>query len=588
MTTKKEGPDKDDPRSDDGSKRPHAMLDLKAVEIKGAKGDDAKKAAAATSVPPVAASSGKPETRTESSAASQTTTPASADKSPGKSTGDTKPSPTTAAKPDATPPRARSGFGGFLSHMAAGIVGGFLALLGADTLGPIGKELGLPTPKPQWTEAAVKMEQRLATLEQAQRTTAADADLVDKIAATEGRLARLEQIDKELAAAREAQSRLATEAAALAERIDKLPAGGAPAQPDPRIAELESQLKQLAAAADANPNAGPIPQLAAIGGKVADLESSLASQIGALRQSFAEELQTKLVGATEASEAARAGVQRIDRQLAETQADAARIVQRMEALKADGDRLGQALRAAQEEIGQTRSALDALKGDVEARLAQVAKPADVNQAVAPVASKIGALEQSLQGIVKAESDRKTNAERILLSLELANLKRVVDRGQSYASELAAVSKTAGSMIDLSALARYEAEGVPTLPELADGFRPLAHTMLDAADEPADGSVIDRLLSGAKSVVKVRKVSHGADDRSPEAIVARMDLALKEARLGDVVAQAKELPPAALKPAEGWLSKVAARHAVDSALAAIEGQLKTSLAGSGAPSPKGTN
>ncbi len=57
---------------------------------------------------------------------------------------------------------------------------------------------------------------------------------------------------------------------------------------------------------------------------------------------------------------------------------------------------------------------------------------------------------------------------------------------------------------------------------------------------------------------------------------------KEGRLGEVIERAKELPPAALKPAEDWLSKVAARHAVDNALAGIEAQLKTSLAGAGAP------
>jgi hypothetical protein len=130
--------------------------------------------------------------------------------------------------------------------------------------------------------------------------------------------------------------------------------------------------------------------------------------------------------------------------------------------------------------------------------------------------------------------------------------------------------------------------VPTLTELAEAFRPIAHKIIDASDDPAEGSVVDRLLAGAKSVVRVRKVSHGADDKSAEAIVARMDASLKEGRLGDVMARAKELPAAALKPAEDWLSKVAARYAVDSALAAIEAQLKTSLAGAGAPPVVKTN
>jgi hypothetical protein len=580
MTSKQEGPGKSDPRPEDapGAKRPHATLDLKATEIKTAKPDEPKAATGATSVPPAGASkpddNGKLETKPAASAGARASTS------------------TTSAPAKASPPPGeprRSGFASFLTHMAAGIVGGFLALLGADTLGPLGKDLGLPTGGMALSGATAALQDRLTALERSQRTTAADADIVDKLAATEGRLARLEQLDKELVGVREQNAAMQAGAKDLAERIERVSAAAAaPAASDARLADLEARLKALVTAGERDPDSGRLPQLAAITGKLADLEAALGNQVGALRQSVAADLDRRLAAAAEASEAAKAGTQRIDRQVAEVRTDGARIAQRIEALKADGDRIAQTVRVVQEEAGQIRSAVDGLKGDVEARFGQTAKPADVAQAVTPVAAKIAALEQSLQGIVKAESDRKTNAERILLSLELANLKRVIDRGQSFKAELAEVKKTAGSAIDAAPLARFENDGVPTLTELAEAFRPIAHKIIDASDDPAEGSVVDRLLAGAKSVVRVRKVSHGADDKSAEAIVARMDASLKEGRLGDVMARAKELPAAALKPAEDWLSKVAARYAVDSALAAIEAQLKTSLAGAGAPPVVKTN
>ena len=90
--------------------------------------------------------------------------------------------------------------------------------------------------------------------------------------------------------------------------------------------------------------------------------------------------------------------------------------------------------------------------------------------------------------------------------------------------------------------------------------------------------MDRLLSGARSIVRVRKAGHAADDMSLEAIVSRMEAALKDARLADVLANAKKLPPKAALAGEDWIRKVEARQAVDQAMAEVEAQLKASLGG----------
>ena len=63
--------------------------------------------------------------------------------------------------------------------------------------------------------------------------------------------------------------------------------------------------------------------------------------------------------------------------------------------------------------------------------------------------------------------------------------------------------------------------------------------IDAEAEPADSSMVDRLLSGARSIVRVRKAGHAADDTSLEAVIGRMETALKDGRLADVLAQGQE-------------------------------------------------
>lgn len=617
MTTKKEGPDKDDARAPQAPqsqpagaqpgqpKKPFATIDLKATEVvmKDAKpaaasassmpttGDAKTSATAPASMTAVPATGNKPADAkardskpTDSKPADpKAAVPKAADPKTSDTgatasrTGDNKP-PHAAAKPDTQ--RRSGGVGSFLSHMAAGIAGGFLALLGADTVAPQMAQLGLPIGVTGTGPATAEFQKRLAALEQVPRPTAASVapDIQQKLAATEARLAKLDDHAKLLAALTDGQSKLAAEGKAIADSLAKTSSAD---EAVARVAKLEDRLATMAAAADNNPAAGRVPQLAAITGKVADLETTLNNQMSAIRKSVAEQIESRVTVVAESSEAAKSGTVRMDRDVAALKSETSKLGTRMETLKSDGDRLADAMRTVQSEAGGLRSALDGLKGDIDVRLKTLAKPSDVAAAVSPVASKLASLENNLQSVVKSEEDRKANAERIVLSLELGNLKRVLDRGQKYAAELAEVKKAAGGRVDLAALDRYKDTGVATIADLARDFRPVANAILDAESEPADASVVDRLLAGAKSVVRVRKVSHTADDKSAEAIIGRMEQALKDNRLTDVVTEAKQLPPRAIQPAQDWLGKVDARASVDRALAAVDGQLKTSLAGASA-------
>ncbi|MFA6139245.1 MAG: mitofilin family membrane protein [Hyphomicrobium sp.] len=571
MTANKNEPDKKpaSSASAQASARPHATLDLKATEVTppAAKPEPGK---AEPGKPEVAEASAKAKAAASSTAATPPTSEGgTAGAKPGPASANTATGAKDAKPAGAPPPSSAAsrpaprGYGGFFTHVAAGLAGGIVALLAADMLA---QQLGFATA--DRPEQVTALEQRLAALEsngQGQRTI--PPDVANRLTAAETKLGKLEQLDANVDGISKKQGQLDEDLNAIKDKIgtDSGETGSAA-----RIAKLEEQLSLMSSAAESDPQSGRLPQLAAITGKLADLESTMANQLNALRRSVAAEFDTRLASAAEAGQTARSGTLRMDRELSTLKAESAEMSSGLTALKTDSDRAAASLKTTQEEIKR-------LKADLDTRLATFAKPEDVNTAVGPLSGKLAALQQDVQGVIKSEGDRRTTAERIVLSLELANLKRAIDRGNAYAPELEQARKVAGTNVDLAPLERFALEGVPTPTELRVQFKPIAFKIIDAEEQPADASIMDRLLAGASSVVRVRRTAHSPDDKGVEAIVARMETALNEDRLADVLQEANSLPAPAHDAAQDFLAKVQARDAVDRALASVETQLKASLA-----------
>lgn len=614
MTDKNDGPNKGQDPS--GTKRPFATIDLKATEIKAATASSSSQTAAAEKVVAAAQSSktaaanaaaamaaaanpagtgsaatagstrssatSVPETKTSSSASADDRF-AAGTASAGKSA--------TAGTASAAAREGGSGFGRFLSHVAAGIAGGVLALLGLQHLAP---SLGIDAGRPQATTVsgiAPDHAARLNVLEkQVRERLSAPAAPTDgaRSPAMEASLGRLDEVAKQLAIVSEMQTKLATDQALMRDELGKRALGGAVgSDAADRLAKLEEQIATMAKAATADPqNAGRLPQLAQITGQIADLRSALDTRLAAQRKDFVQEIETRTTAINEAAEAAKAGAKRVDGEVAQMKTETARMSERLDQLKSGSDKFEQALKSLQAEAQGLKPALESVKTNVAEQFKAAAKPTDIALAVTPLSTKVTALESSVQSVLKAEEDRKSNAERIVLSLELSNLKRAMDRGQKYTAELAEVKKVAGSRVDLTALEKFQNEGVPAISELQRTFRTVANTVIDADAQQGESSIVDRLWSGAKSVVRVRKTSHNPNDNSAEAIVGRVETALKEQRLADVMTEAQKLAPKAAVPAQDWLKKVDARRTVEVALATIDQALKSSL-GAGPAGQKGT-
>lgn len=545
MTDRKDPPKGPDQRGNDAAsaKRPYTTLDLKATEVRTSSSGSAQPAGETKSTAAAASPAGGAKDDQSAAAArvaaaaAAVTAPRSAARA-GERIATAAPAAHAATAKDWT---------SYASHAAAGVAGGLLALIGSWLVAPS------QDARPASTDLVQTLNARIAALEQqAKQGNGLPADAAKRLTGLETGLAQVGDLNRAVSALRDAQAKLAEQTNTLRSSIAQSPDREAAG----RIDKLQEQLTALAAIAAADPqSAGRIPQLAQILGKLNDLEGALTTRLASLRKDLAQEIDTKTASVTEATEAAKSGVQRLDRDVSGNRSEMARLGQRVDTLK---------------------TAIDAVEGQLKSTASTVA----------PLSTKVGAIEEGLQGVVRADSDRKTAAERIVLSLELGNLKRALDRGGSYAPELDAVKKRGGTSFDLGALERYQHDGVPLEAELGREFQTVANAIIDADAEKPDASLMDRLLSGARTIVRVRKVTHAPGDTSTEAVVGRMETALKENRLGDVLSEAGKLSPRAAIPAQDWLKKVEARQAVQTSLAAVDAALKASLVNAPAAGQKG--
>lgn len=585
-------------------KRPHTTLDLQATEVdikttgstsapEAAKRDD--KASSSSSAKPSATA--KPE----SSASASKSSPSPTSATPGRGTstagrpaggpgGAKSPPPGAAASGSGGGARAKSsGIGGFFTLVAAAILGGIVTLLGADFAAD---ELGLNLRGSDGNGVsgeAQAVSRRLAALEKAlaeKRAGPAQQKLAEQLAGTIARIEALETVAKTVADLAGAQKSLLAKSDALAARIAD-GGGGDVSGVGGRIAKLEETLAAMRAAASADPaGSGRLPQLAGITGKLNDLEAALTSRLQALRGELSDRVSQQLAGVNELASQAVAGAQRLDRDVQGLRGDGHKVDQRLVAFKASGDRLAGAVAAVRDEAGALRSGLDALKLDMDRRFKSVVKVADLKQAIQPVSERLSQFQSGLKQVVSRDQDRQANAARIILALELSNLRRALDRGQGFSAELAEVRKAGGGKLELNALAAYQKDGVPALGVLQRAFPKVAGAALDAAEGTKSGSVLDRLVAGARSIVRVRRIDHAPDDASSEAVIGRMEGHLKAGNLAGVLDQSQRLSDASREAIKVWLGQITARQSVDTEIAKIEGMLKGSLGAAAAPAKKG--
>ena len=547
------------------SKRPTATIDLQATEID--RRDIPQTGAAGPSTTDTAAPKAAAETPKPAPDATK------ADPSSKPASGKTE---KTASAP-MPPPVARksSGAAGFFSHLMAGVAGAALAIFGADYAA---NTFGLTIP----TYSAGQVDQlarRMSTLEQDTKEHSADAAnnllreqveaLKVKVEQTAGKTAAVDGLETQ-------QKQLLDRTA----KIDQM-LGSQPALQDVngRVGKLEDQFKMMAQSGAAG-QGGSVGQVAALVAKVDLIGVNLDQHLGEMRKSLLGDLQKQ-------SSHFEDRLTEIDKGMSvdTIKATSKSLSDEIVGLKAAGEKLKQdiaTVASGNTQLGQDLAALQAtasaMKTQLTAQAGTFAKTDDMTT-VNATASK---LQADLAAISARDQSRELSAGRILLTLELSNLKRAIESGSNYAKELATVQKLAPKELNLSGLQANAEKGLPTNAALTGEFKDLTWGIINASSKPSnDGSLLGQLWQGASSVVQVRKVGDVAGD-STEAIIARTESRLQAGDLDGTLREAGQLKADARKTAEPWMGKLAARLAVDQGIADIEANLVKVMA------PQGSN
>ena len=559
------------------------VADAKPAEPKAADGKPAMTSSATGSIVPNidTKTSGKP-----GSDAKKTETPkpqSAANPGGGSKPATATPSTTSASgrPPSVPPPAARSGsgfVGRTLSYASAAVLGGLLAIFGADFVaGTLGLDVrpGIPS-----TSAVDELTTRLAKLERTGSATGQAAGtpalqtLTEQLTQANDRIAKLEAGNQQTATHvgnfHVALAGVAETTRKLEERVNQGAGQPASAEVTGRVAKLEDMIQGLSTLAQAEPGR-PLPEMARLSSKLNELETAMA----ALRKTG----HTDTMAPIEArlAEARKAEAQ-MSESVAQLKAESTKRLRELEAIKTQTERLEQRVDGVKSDAGTARSHVDALKTDVTAQLQTVARQGDLKASLDVVDKRVAGIEGRIDVMAKRDDERQANAERIVVSLQLANLKRAMEQGKPYAEALAEVEKSAGGLLDVAPLRGNREKGVPNATELAALFKPMARSVLEAEQDKSQASTVERMLQSAKSVVQIRRVGGGVQGDTPEALLARAEHALKTGDLETTAKEMKSLKPELRVVAQAWLDQHEARVTVDRAMKAIEDKLKTAIAG----------
>ncbi|RDJ09581.1 COG4223 family protein [Rhizobium grahamii] len=166
----------------------------------------------------------------------------------------------------------------------------------------------------------------------------------------------------------------------------------------------------------------------------------------------------------------------------------------------------------------------------------------------------------------AEAEKKLNEPRqdvaVAQAIAAAALKAAIDRGGPFVAELDTLAGVSPDDPAIADLRNFAATGVPSRAELARQVPDVATAIVDSVNQTdANQSWSDRLMAGAKSLVKVRPVGN-VDGESVEAIAARMEDKVKNGDLQGAASEWADLPAEAKQASAAFKQSLEARIRVE--------------------------
>lgn len=196
----------------------------------------------------------------------------------------------------------------------------------------------------------------------------------------------------------------------------------------------------------------------------------------------------------------------------------------------------------------------------------------VNATVSELQSQSVALSDSIAGLeqrqatLAARLDEPSRQIDLARAIAAAGLKTAIDRGGPFMSELEAFASVAPDDPAVPEFRDLAASGVPSRSDLMAAFPDAANRAIAAANPiDPDAGLMDRLMSSALSVVKVRPVGE-VEGETTDAIVARTEARLLDGNLDAALSEWNTLPEASQAAASDFGSSLAARARTEKLIA----------------------
>lgn len=348
-----------------------------------------------------------------------------------------------------------------------------------------------------------------------------------------------------------------------------LPSGLAPVAdwlaPDRRLAEdrivaLETELGTTAARLDELAGAQtPDPEvearIAAAETRISETEARLAAEIAALDDRVAgidgEEMR-----------------QRLSRLESTLQGQSSELAAIKEQLSAGGADSGQSAETA-EQIDLYRAEVEGLRAEMGSLSDQVSSlSARIDEVAASSERRVAAAQERA---AEVEQEAQVAMDSAAAEADLARIRAAIADGEPFAEPLQRF-ETSEQVTVPEPLLVAAPVGVATMTELRDRFSDAAHEAIRAgiAAQAGDG-IAARSRAFLQSQLASRSLSpqEGSD---ADAVLSRMEDALRRDDLDAALAEAGNLPHAAMVAMAGWLGDAQQRAQVTDALAALTADL----------------
>ena len=222
-------------------------------------------------------------------------------------------------------------------------------------------------------------------------------------------------------------------------------------------------------------------------------------------------------------------------------------------------------------IAAYRTRIDALQAQVDEI---TARQGELTSAVVDAQTTASQQVEEAQALVEEASETAMSAQnQTALATALTEVETALQTGAGFATPLGVIAEITGDATPEALL--VSAAGVKTLDSLEEAYPLVAHAAIraDIAAGQNDGG-LSGLGSFLRSQVATRSLTPQQGD-SADAVLSRLEAALKLDDMAGVLAEAESLPEAAAIEMAGWLAQVSARKAALSEFTEWRGALEAS-------------